>query len=112
MVEHLAQVFPKVAAFDTNKNGKLEDAEREALAAAIADGSLELPAHTGPNGEKPTADVLIPHVAEMYAYVAGYDVNHDGALDETERATIKRAIENGEFAPHEPHGHGAGVVRP
>jgi hypothetical protein len=104
VVEHLAQAFPKVAAFDVNKDGQLDDAEKEALGKAIADGSLELPMHNAPQGENPTE--MLPHIAEMYAYVARYDVNHDGVLDESERAAITRSIENGEFAPHEMHRDG------
>jgi hypothetical protein len=100
MVKHFAEMFPKVAAFDVNKDGKLDDTEKGALAKAIADGTLELPAHTAANGEKPTAAEMASHVAEMYAYVAVYDTNHDGVLDETEQAAIKKAIENGEFSPH------------
>jgi hypothetical protein len=100
IVKHFAEVFPKVAAFDVNKDGKLDDTEKAAMAKAIADGTLELPAHTGPNGEKLTGQEMASHVAEMYAYVAVYDINHDGVLDETEQAAIKKAIENGEFAPH------------
>ena len=103
VVEHLALVFPKVAAFDANKDGQLDETEQEALGKAIADGTLELPAHTPPRGERPTADVMLPHIAKMYAYVARYDANHDGALDETEQAAISRGIQNGEFAP--PHLH-------
>src|SRR5690242_2899655 len=76
-VDHISKVFPKVAAFDVNKDGKLDEAEKKALAKAIADGTLELPIHTGPEGEKPTADEMLAHVAEMYAYIARYDANHD-----------------------------------
>jgi hypothetical protein len=100
IVKHFAEMFPKIAAFDVNKDGKLDDTEKAALAKAIADGTLEIPAHTGSNGEKLTAQEMAAHVAQMYAYVAVYDANHDGVLDETEQAAIKKAIENGEFAPH------------
>jgi hypothetical protein len=110
-VEHLAQVFPKVAAFDANKDGQLDMAEQEALAKALASGTLELRVHMGPQGDAPPADVLLPHIAEMYAYVARYDVNHDGVLDENEQAEITRAMQNGEFEPHGQHWHEAGGVR-
>ena len=105
MVEHLGEVFPQVAAFDANKDGKLSDAEKEALGKAIADGKLQLPAHTPPDGAKPSPEKMLNHIAEMYAWVSTYDVNKDGKLDATEKAALKRAIENGEFAPHGPHGH-------
>jgi hypothetical protein len=40
---------------------------------------------------------LLSHIAIVYAYLASQDSNHDGALDETEQAAIKSAIERGEF---------------
>lgn len=109
MVKHLSEVFPQIAAFDTNKNGKLDDAEKEALAKAIADGTLQLPAHTPPDGVKPTAEMMLNHIAEMYAHVARFDANHDGVLDEQEQAALRNAIENGQFAPHGQHPHNAGI---
>jgi hypothetical protein len=108
IVEHLAQFFPRIAAFDVNKDGKLDEGERAALAKAVADGKVELPVHAGPQGEKSNADEMVAHVAEMYAYVARYDTNHDGELDETEKAAIIKAIENGEFAPHGAHAQEVG----
>jgi hypothetical protein len=111
IVKHFAEMFPKIAAFDVNKDGKLDETEKAALAKAIADGTLELPAHAGPNGEKLTAQEMASHVAEMYAYVAVYDTNHDGELDETEQGAIKKAIENGEFAPHRKQSAPAANVR-
>src|SRR5215472_12648996 len=80
MVEHFSQFFPKIAAFDTNKDGKLDATEREALAKAIADGTLQLPAHRPPNGAKPTTEMMVEHIAEVYAGVWIYDANHDGEL--------------------------------
>jgi hypothetical protein len=110
IVKHFAEMFPKIAAFDVNKDGKLDDTEKAALAKAITDGTLELPAHNGPNGEKLTAEQMAAHVAEMYAHVAVYDVNHDGVLDETEQAALMKAIENGQFALHgKPSAAGANV---
>src|SRR5262245_62011066 len=86
VAEHLDEVFPQVATFDSNKDGKLDEREKEALGKALADGTLELAIPTPPNGAKPTAEGMLNHVAEMYAYVAGYDLNHDGELDATEKA--------------------------
>jgi hypothetical protein len=108
MAKHLGEVFPQIATFDANKDSKLDDAEKEALGKAIADGKLQLPAHTPPNGVKPTPEKMLNHIAEMYAYVAGYDANRDGGLDATEQAAIKSAIEKGEFTPHGQHSHGGG----
>ena len=105
MVQHLGEVFPQVAAFDVNKDGKLDDAEKTALGKALADGKLQFPAHTPPDGAKPNPEQMVNHIAEMYAWVATYDVNKDGKLDATERAALKTAIEKGEFAPHGSHPH-------
>jgi hypothetical protein len=102
-VKHIAEVFPKFAAFDTNKDGKIDTTEKEALAKAIVDGTLQLPAHTPPHGVKPTAEMMLNHIAEMYAHVAPFDANHDGELDASEQAALKSAIESGEFAPHGQH---------
>jgi hypothetical protein len=105
LVKHLSEVFPQVAAFDVNKDGKLDDAEKEALGKAIAEGKLEIPAHAPPDGTKASAEKMLNHVAEMYARVSLYDTNHDGKLDEKEQAALKTAIEKGEFAPHGQHSH-------
>jgi hypothetical protein len=103
MAKHLGEMFPRVASFDANKDRKLDETEREALRKAIADGKLQLPAHTPPNGVKPTVEKMVNHIGEMYAYIAGYDVNHDGELDATEQAAIRTAIEKGEFPLHGQH---------
>jgi hypothetical protein len=106
---HLAQFFPKIAAFDTDKNGKLDDKEKEALTKAIADGTVELPTHTPPNGHKPTAQEMINHICEVYPQVALYDANHDGVLDETEQAALKSTIEKGELVfSHGEESHKSG----
>jgi hypothetical protein len=105
MAKHLSEVFPQVAACDANKDGKLDDAEKKALAKAIADGKLQLPGHTPPGGAKPSPEKMLNHIAEMYTWVSTYDVNKDGKLDATEKAALKAAIEKGEFAPHGPHPH-------
>lgn len=96
-VEHLAGAFPNFAAFDANKDGQFDAAERESVARALADGTLQLPAHRSPNGSEPGAEAMLAHIGEMYAQFALYDVNHDGALDSTEQTAIKAAIEKGEL---------------
>lgn len=109
MTQHLVEVFPHIAAFDTNNDGKLDEAEKEALGKALADGTLQLPAHTPPHGGKPTPETMLNHIAEMYARVAAYDVNHDRKLDENEQASLKNAIEKGEFAPLGLHPQDGGL---
>ncbi len=96
MAAHLAQFFPKIAAFDVDKNGKLDDKEKEALAKAVADGTVELPAHM-PHGDKSDVQMMINHICAVYPQVARYDANHDGVLDEKEQVSLKTAIEKGEL---------------
>ena len=96
LTAHLAQFFPKIAAFDADKNGKLDDKEKESLAKAIADGTVELPAHT-PHGDKPNVEMMLNHICDVYPQVARYDANHDGVLDQAEQAALKTAIEKGEL---------------
>jgi anti-sigma28 factor (negative regulator of flagellin synthesis) len=103
MVKHFAEFFPQIAAFDKNKDGKLDEAETAALKKAIAEGTLKLPDHTPPQGGKPDAEMMASHIAEMFARVARYDANHDGQLDEKEQAALKSAIEKGELFPHGQH---------
>jgi hypothetical protein len=107
-VQHLTEVFAKFAAFDVNKDGQLDATEKQSLAKALADGTLQLPAHTPPNGVKPSAEMMLNHIGEMYAKFAPYDANHDGAFDATEQAALKSAFDKGELAPHGPHAHGGG----
>ena len=108
MAKHFAEVFPQIAAFDMNKDGKLDESEREALGKGIADGTLQFPAHTPPHGAKPSPEMMLNHIAEMYGRVALYDVNHDNQLDENEQAALRSAIEQGEFAPQVERPHAIG----
>lgn len=103
LVQHLTAAYPQVAAFDLNKDGQLDATEKEALAKALADGTLQLPSHAPPHGSQPTAEMMVNHIAEMYAQVSRYDANHDGELDAAEQAALKAALEKGEFAPHGLH---------
>src|SRR5262245_39411643 len=65
-VEHLAKAFPAIAAFDQNKDGKLDETEKAALSKAIAEGKVQLPGHTPPHGDKLDARPMVNHVVEMY----------------------------------------------
>jgi hypothetical protein len=105
-VGHLTEAFAKVAPFDVNKDGQLDAAEKEGLAKAIADGTVQAPAHrTPPAGVTPSAEQILNRIARMYALVAPYDANHDGALSEPEQAALKAAIEKGELPrPGGPRG--------
>jgi hypothetical protein len=107
--KHLAAAFPMFKPFDANKNGQLDATEKEAVAKALADGTLKIPDHTPPNGTKPNAEKLLNHIAKVYAFLASQDANHDGALDAAEQAAINSAIEKGELARlHENHSDAGG----
>ena len=96
-VKHLTEAFPNFAAFDANKDGQFDAAEKESVGRALADGTLQLPPHRPPNGAEPSAAAMLAHIGEMYAQFALYDANHDSAFDAMEQAAIKTAIENGEL---------------
>ena len=96
-MEHLTEVFAQVAAFDANKDGQLDRQERESLASALVDGTLQLPVHNLPDGVKPGFEGMVTHIGEMYAQFAKYDANHDGRLDDTEQAAIKAAMQRGDL---------------
>jgi hypothetical protein len=103
-VDHLTEAYGKLTLFDANKDGQLDATETESLAKAIAEGIVPLPAHRPPHGAKPSAEMILNHIPGMYARVASYDANHDGALDATEQTALKSAIERGELAcPHGQH---------
>ncbi|MBM3840854.1 MAG: hypothetical protein FJ398_23445 [Verrucomicrobia bacterium] len=115
-VGHLTEAYAKVAPFDANKDGQLDATEKEALAKAIVEGTVQAPAHrTPPAGVTLSAEQILGRIAGMYSRVAPYDANHDGVLDETEQAALKSAIENGELPrPGGPRGQrpaGAGGPR-
>jgi hypothetical protein len=105
--KHLSEAFVKFAPFDANKDGQFNAAEKESIAKAITEGTLQIPAHTPPKGVKPNAETFLNHIADVFAFLASQDVNHDGAIDATEQAAIKSAIEKGELARfHRNHSHG------
>lgn len=105
-VGHLTEAFAKVAPFDANKDGQLEATEKEALAKAIANGTVQAPNHrTPPAGVEPSAEQILNRIASMYALVAPYDADHNGALSDTEQTALKSAIEKGELPrPGGPRG--------
>jgi len=91
----LGKVFGQFVAFDANRDGQLDAAEKAALEKAIVDGSLVLPAPTPQKEAFGSEEARLDHFAEMYAKFAVYDVNHDGELDATEQGAVQAAIENG-----------------
>src|SRR5437868_10542571 len=92
MVDHLSKAFAQFATFDADKNGVLDAREKEALAKALADGSLTLPAPAPSKEMFGSDEARLDHFAEMYAKFAAFDANHDGELDATEQAAVRTAI--------------------
>jgi hypothetical protein len=100
-VEHLTEFFPKFAAFDLNKDGRLDTTEQQSLAKSIADGALQLPGHPS-GGATAVSESMLNHFADMYARFAVYDANHNGTLDPSEQTALQIALEKGEVTG--PHG--------
>ena len=107
---HLSKAYGQFAAFDLNKDGQLDAAEKASLAKAIADGSLSLPAPTPPKEAFPSEEQRLSHFAEMYAKFAVYDSNHDGVMDAAEQAAVQAAVESGQikFMNGDSHAHALG----
>lgn len=105
-VAHLTETFAKVAPFDANNDGQIDATEKESLAKAMVEGTLQAPAHrTPPAGVTPSAEMILNRIAGMYALVDPYDTNHDASLNESEQAALKAAIEKGELPrPGGPRG--------
>lgn len=111
MVKHLSERFASLAAFDTDKSGKLEEAEQTAVAKAIDDGSLEMgpPRGKGPKegpGGKPPGDKAAQHAAKLYESLAPFDADKSGSLDATEQAAVVKGIEDGSLKLPRPGGPG------
>src|SRR4029078_11986968 len=69
-VEHLTEMFPKFAQFDTNKDGQFDATEKESLGEAIAEGKLQLPAQMPPDVAKETPAAMQDLIAEDYVKFA------------------------------------------
>ena len=105
--DRIVAQYGQIASYDTNKDGKLDDTEKKAIADAIAAGTLKAPAgRPGPEGAAPDAGMVVERMTRMYPKIAAFDTNHDGALDDTEVAAIKTAMENGELKPEGGRGRG------
>lgn len=115
--EHLGEMYAKIRAFDTQGDGKLEEAEVAAVAKAITEGKLERVAHPGRRGDAnhqvsaERAAFAASRIAEVYAKVSGFDLNKDGQLDEAERAALRADVEAGKVELPGRPGRGPGRGR-
>ena len=126
---HLAERYAALAAFDADKNGKLDTAEQEKIAAAIEDGSLEMgppgggrPGGPRPGGEggkggkggeggrggRPPGKMVAAQSAKLYESLVPFDADKNGSLDQTEQAAVAKAIEDGSLKLPRPGGRGPG----
>lgn len=100
-VKHLTEIYAMIAPFDVNVDDQLDATETAALATAITNGTVKKPAHPKPpKGAKPKPGMIANHLAELYATIAPYDADQDGALDATEQTALQDAIDNGELPCH------------
>ena len=106
-LKHLLAVYRSIAPFDTNKNGKLELAEEDAIVDAIRDEKLELPippfgpmGMTPPKAFMPDPEAMIGRLSEMYKTVAATDANNNGVLDANEQEALTAAIKTGKMSFH------------
>ena len=104
---HIAEAYPKIAPFDTNKDGQLDGDERLALGQAMRDGKVEGPANRNPGGAQPAPPgIIIQRIASLYGVAFWFDTDEDDSLNEAEQAALKSAIEKGEVK--RPGGPGGG----
>lgn len=116
IAKNLSERFTALAAYDTDKNGKIDDTEQAAVAKAIEAGTLEVGPPRGgkgrgkgkgegrPEGGRPPGDVIAGHVTKLYESLAAYDADKSGALDETEQAAVATAIKDGSLKLPHPGG--------
>ena len=94
--------------YDVNKDGQLDQTELAALKQDIADGKIGPPPMAGgprhPGGPPPLSKEILDK----------YDVNHDGKLDESERAALQKDIQDGkvQLPPPGPGMRGPGGPPP
>lgn len=112
---HVARLYADLAPFDVNNDGQLVEAENEAILAAVEDGSLRVPPHRpppgdraeqgrGPEGGAPTPNRMVHHMSAVYTQVHAFDVDKDATLDGDELTALQAAIASGKLAIGGRHG--------
>jgi Ca2+-binding EF-hand superfamily protein len=82
--------------YDANHDGQLDQSEMAALQKDIADGKIQPP---GPPRQRGPRGAGGPPAHFPKEIVDKYDINHDGQLDETERAALHQDIQDGKLPP-------------
>jgi Ca2+-binding EF-hand superfamily protein len=84
-----------IRSYDANKDGQLDSAEMAALEQAITDGKIEAGAPAGPGrrGGPPA------HVSKEI--IDTYDTDKDGILSDTERAALRKDVQERKLPPTE-----------
>lgn len=113
MAKHLSERFATIAAYDSDKNGKLDATEQGKLATDVEAGKLELGPPGGGKGgdkggahEKPPGKVVAEHAAKIYEALVPFDTDKSGSLSETEGAAVGAAIKDGSLKLPRPGGPG------
>ena len=100
-----------LAIYDADKNGKLDDDERQLLREDIEAGTFERPPRPegarGPGGRGGSGGPDGPgRMGPPKEILDQYDANKDGKLDEAERATLRADVEAGKIQPPPRPGRG------
>lgn len=109
----IPEMYANIAAIDTNNDGKLDEAEQDALTAAINDGTLTKPEGLPqpPEGVEISTEDLLQRLSGLYARFSKLDTNDNGKLDEEELEGIRKGIQRpggseGRFRNGRPQGRG------
>lgn len=114
IAKHLSERYTALATYDTDKDGKLSDKEKAAVAKAIDDGTLEFGPPGGgqggppPGADRPSGKRIAERAAKLFEQIAAYDGDKDGKIDDKEQAALVKAIEDGTLKLQPPGGRGPG----
>lgn len=98
LVKHFADAYAKVAPYDADKDGRLNESEREKLGGDILDGRIKPPTmRRGDLSDVPHPGIIIQRVSMLYAAAREFDADKNGTLNKAEQKDLQAAIENGEL---------------